>query len=236
MFAALPGSPGVGGSTLSNAAVIALAGLAATLLAGFVGFASAARLDARRENARAAREAASREAARQDRLAEVRHRLQLETLLGLQEELHALARLTQTLLVMDQQVVLDQERHPGLARVPTRASDDVYETVAAVRRLGSRLLDPVLRAKVTGFVETCLDAVLGGAVGLQAEREPRGVYESMGALIADLTRAYGAVMDAVGAALRAELEWGEEPKAEAGSPATEAGPDAAAPRTVQLPA
>lgn len=172
-----------------------------TLLAAVLGYVLAGLNEARRDRRAIERERAARDEDRHAAAINSRHVFQLETLLALQDALQVMARLTGRAMHFDHM----QAREGRYTQLPDDLSDDMHANGVDVNRLRTRILDPELRAAVDNFHTETIKATLdpGRYQGLHGEELETRAF----AVAGDFATAVRRVMDQVGTALRAELDW-----------------------------
>lgn len=138
---------------------------------------------------------------------QARHKLQLETVLELQDAIQAAARCSMRIVHHDHM----KAREGEFTMLPEGYSDDFEASRINVRRLMSRVLDEALRASVAAFVAGLsdltfdprrhyLDAAGKLLTGPSLERAADAAYARTNSLV-------GNAMEQIGIAIRREISW-----------------------------
>jgi hypothetical protein len=170
-----------------------------TLLGTLGGYWFAGRNDDKRDERAARRERDARRDARTERLGDQRHEIQRQTLFALQDELEKLSSshtVTATAMYLrlhgKEQVDWGSEKSSAIA---------YSETLSAVQRLHSRILDPRLRESVARFIAKCNPYAIR-----YTDRSADEVRAEVQAQIMEVGFQYLDVMEQLGAELRRELD------------------------------
>ncbi|MFE5407657.1 hypothetical protein [Microbacterium sp. NPDC056569] len=174
-----------------------------TLAAAIIGYVLAGINDARRDRRAFDRERAARSEDRNSTATYARHhQFQLETLLALQEALQSMARLTVRGLLHDEAAA----RGGKLGTLPDDLDAEMLANGIEVLRLRNRVLDDNLRFRLEEFAQrTSQVSILAsqryaGLSGAALDNESRNA-------IAEYSGTVDEIMNHLGAALRAELDW-----------------------------
>jgi hypothetical protein len=186
--------------------MVAVVGAVATVSSGLGGSLGGYFLAGRNEEAKDVRaierDEAARNAALVEQLQEQRHETQRETLLELQDQLHALVRATGVVLLQD---VKTAKEHGRLFMLPeSMGGEESMAATVAVQKLQTRVLDAGLRTQIDDFRGFCATA----NTGLMPFKDgPADVLLPLiEGLLRELDMRYALVVEAVGEQLRRELD------------------------------
>lgn len=182
-----------------DAAALLLAGT--TLAASFGGYVLAGFNESRRDVRTARRERETRAEEARLRREEDRHRLQLEALMALQEDVQRLARQCGRALHFDHM----QARQGHYTQLPEPWSDEELETRLSLKRNISRVLDDGVRVAVDHFSDITAKVSLDFAA-LEDLSGPT-LEEAAAARMGPLFPATEDAHEAIGVALRREISW-----------------------------